>query len=436
MDYAEAYNFITSPDNFQRQEYLKDKSEAEIYIKRLQVLLDLLGNPEDKIPHYIHVTGTSGKGSVCLMLNSILRASGKKVGLLTSPHPSVITERWEINGKEMSKKEFTEIVDLVKQKLAEYVKISPYGIPSPFEIFTAMGLYFFAKHKVEWVVLEVGCGGKHDSTNVIPKKDVAVITNIGLDHLHILGDTKEEIAEEKSGIIKKGCAVFTAEQDPKILKIIEKESKKKKTTLIKISVNKYRDLKIDLDGTSFKYKNKNYHIPALGKHQVVNSILAINIASYLKIPDNQIRKGLAKMKAPIRMEVVSKKPLIILDGAHNEDKMKTTIETVKNLNLADNFNVLVGFSANKDIKTMIKQLAGLKPKTIICTKYTINPFREVADPELIASNFKKLVPKSKIKIFINPKKALDWAKKQQNDGLLLVTGSMFLSGELRVYFDL
>lgn len=434
MQYTEASNFITSIHNFQKQEYLKDKKEAEIYLKRLQALLNLLGNPEKKIPHFIHVTGTSGKGSVSIILNSILEASGKKVGLLTSPHPSSITERWEINGREMTKKEFAEIVSVIEEKLDKYLNTSVYGLPSAFEIFTAMGLYYFAKHRVEWVVLEVGCGGRHDSTNVIPKKDIAVITNIGLDHVHILGDSKQEIAKEKSGIIKKGCVAFTTEQNPKILKIIEVESKKQKVPLNKLTEIKYSVIDSNLDGTTFEYKNKKYFIPTLGRHQIINSILGLEIASFLNINDNDIRRGLEQIRVPIRMEVVSKKPLIILDGAHNQDKMLTTVRTIRELGIKD-LDLLVGFSANKDIDTMIEQLANLKPKTIICTRYTVNPFRKVADPELISNKFKKILPNSVIKRFIDPKKALDWAKANLKlDRALLATGSMFLSGELRTYF--
>ena len=172
---------------------MDNRKNCEVYLKRLQFFLDLLGNPEKKIPHYIHVTGTSGKGSVCLMLDSILRADGRKVGVLTSPHASVLQERWAVDGKMVSEKNFTEIIEEIKQKLDEYIRKSQYDMISYYEVMTAIALYYFAKKKVEWAILEVGCGGRYDSTNVIPRKDVAVITNIGLDHTDILGERRRRL---------------------------------------------------------------------------------------------------------------------------------------------------------------------------------------------------------------------------------------------------
>jgi len=234
MNQHQAEQFILSLSNIERKEYLSPYTQHDLYLKRLQFFLDLLGNPEKKIPHYIHVTGTSGKGSVCLMLDSILRADGRKVGTLTSPHASVIQERWTINGKMMTGKDFAEIVTEIKPKFDEYIRKSPYDMVSYFEIMTAIALYYFAKKKVEWAILEVGMGGRYDSTNVIPHKDIAVITNIGLDHTEVLGNTKEKIAYEKAGIIKRGCAVFTAEKNKKVLRVIEKECRKQKVKDIKI----------------------------------------------------------------------------------------------------------------------------------------------------------------------------------------------------------
>lgn len=440
MDYNEASNFIASLHNLSQKFYLKDKTEARLYLKRLQFLLNLLGNPEKKIPHFIHVTGTSGKGSVCLMLNSILRAWGKKTGLLTSPHPSAITERWEINGQEMNKKYFTAITAVIKSKLNKFIKLSPYDLPSFFEICTAMGLYYFAHKKVNWAIIEVGCGGRYDSTNVIPRKDVAVITNVRLDHTDILGNTKAAIAREKVGIIKPKCMVFAMEKDQNIINIIRKECNKQKVGLNNISGARYQTVNANIDYTTFNYHGTNYRLPLLGKHQIGNAILAIEISRSLDIPIKNIKAGLAKAKLPIRMEMISKKPLIILDGAHNPDKIKTTTNTIQQIKQMPgvkikNTHLLVGFSGNKDIGKIIRQLAGLQPETITCTRYTINPFRKTAEPQIIAKQFKKLLPRAKIKTFIDPREAMDNCKKRMAaDDLLLVTGSMFLSGEIRMHF--
>ncbi len=462
MNYTEAYNYLIALGHIKRKEYISDPRACGWYLKRMQFLLNMLGNPERKIPHYIHVTGTSGKGSVCIMLASILRASGKKVGLLTSPHPSVLMERWEVNGKTMPEKEFTELIEKLKPVLDTYLATTPYDMVSFSELMTAIALYYFAKKKVQWAVWEVACGGRYDATNIIPWKDVAVITNVGLDHIGILGDTKQKIAYEKSGIIKKGCHVFTAERDPKILRIIERECRKNKVQLSKIPprggltggvrpmrggerLGDAKDLhphyppRGGIFGTDFIYHNTPYHLPTLGHHQIKNAVLAIEITRSLNIADAAIKRGLANIVMPIRMEVVSKKPLIILDGAHNVDKIKTTIETIRNLqpttyNLQP-LHLVIALAADKDAAAITRQLATLKPQSIACTHFTCNPFRRAASPAALAKRFKRLLPRTRIKLFLDPKDALAWSCKQQkNEDLLLVTGSIFLSGELRMLF--
>ena len=441
MNAKQAEQFIVSLSNIGRKEYLSDKKNCSLYLKRLQFFLDLIGNPEKKIPHYIHVTGTSGKGSVCLMLDSILRASGKKVGTLTSPHASVIQERWTVNGRMMSGKDFAKVVTEIKPKFDEYIRKSPYDMVSYFEIMTAIALYFFAKQKVDWAILEVGMGGRYDSTNIIPYKDIAVITNIGLDHTDVLGDTKEKIAYEKAGIIKPGCTVFTSEKDKKVLSVIEEECKKDK---VKFQISLPRRQAGDFRFQNIQSSILNLKSTISGRHQLSNAQLCTDIAQYLKIPNKAITAGLKRVKLPLRMEIVSKNPTIILDGAHNPDKMKTTISSINNLKSSIlNLHLIIGFSADKDTKQMIRQLATLKPQSIACTRQTQNTFRKVANPGTIAAQFKKLLPKTKIEVFLDPIDALNWSLKNESarrnlaphgaraSDTILVTGSIFLSGEIR-----
>ena len=449
---------------------MTDPRHCGWYLLRLQFFLNLIGNPERKIPHYIHVTGTSGKGSVTAFLHSILQASGKNVGSTYSPHPTTITERWKVGNHYMTKKEFAEIVAYLKPKLDEYVAKTPYDMLSFFEVTEAIGLLFFIRKKVRWAVMEVACGGRTDSSNIIPWKDAAIITNIGVDHIGVLGNNKAEIAYEKAGIIKRNCAVFTGEKNKQMLKIIQKECKKNKTKLYLLSPITYlRDKRYEIrdsSSTKFNYQNKNYSLPCLGRHQIKNAILCIEVAQHLGISNQAIKKGLSRVQQPLRMEIVSKKPLIILDGAHNPDKMRTTVETIgevckfaslqvdkylnnnalAHLHTCAPVHLIVGFSADKNISKMIKQLASLKPKTIAVTRNTTNPFRKVADPQSISRQFKKLLPNSKIQIFLDPETALAWSKKYlhgeapkaktgtKTGDVLLVTGSIFISGELRPQF--
>lgn len=440
MSYKQAYNFLLGINKLARKEYLHDPKHCEIYLKRLEYFLMLLGNPQKNIPHYIHITGTSGKGSTAIMIASILQASGKKVALLTSPHPSTITERWEINGKAINQSEFAKIITTkIKPAWKKYLEISPYDPISFYEMMTAIGLYYFASKKVDYAVIEVGCGGRYDSTNVIPNKDIAVITNIGLDHVNVLGNTKAKIAYEKAGIIKRGCKTITGEDNKKILKIIKNECDKNKSPL-KISNYKFLITNKNLNELIFKYKNEIYKLPILGTHQIQNAILAIDTATILGIKNNVIKKGLIKIKLPLRCEIVNKKPLIILDGAHNPDKIKTTIKTVNDLKSAiynpKNKHLLLAFAADKSIEPMLKQLVTLKPITVACTIFTNNKFRTAASPQELTIKLKKLLPKATVNSFDNPQKAWHWSLKQaEKDDVLLVTGSFFLAGQIMSLID-
>lgn len=432
MNYQEAYNFLLSLNNLPRLEYMSDPRKSGVYLKRVQLFLDILGNPEKKIPHYIHVTGTSGKGSVTAYLHSILQAAGKKVGSTYSPHPTYITERWKIENRYMTKKEFVELVELIKPKFDQYLEKTPYDMLSFSEITEVIGILFFVKNKAEWAVMEVACGGRYDATNIIPYKDAAIITNVGLDHVGIIGNNKKEIAYEKAGIIKK-CPVFTMEKDKRIRAIFEREAKKTNGKIIDLHAEKYKVIINQFNQTEFVYKTRTFSLPLFGNHQIKNAILCIELARYLKIPDAAIYNGLKKAEQPLRLEVVNKKPLIILDGAHNPDKISSTVKALQGLKLKSDLYLIVGFSNDKNIKVLINHLAKLKPKMIFCTRNTVNPFRKVASPQKIQQLFRAQLPQNKnIVIRLDPIEAWEEALARiKPTDMVLVTGSIFLSGEIR-----
>ncbi|MFH1286230.1 MAG: Mur ligase family protein [Candidatus Magasanikbacteria bacterium] len=432
MDYRQAEQYLLSLSNLPRKEYMDDTEKCDDYLKRLQFFLDILENPEKDIPHYIHVTGTSGKGSTVNYLHSILYEGGKAVGSTISPHPSKLTERWRIGDTVMADEEFVEIMNELRPKLDEYLRTSPYDMLSYFDLTTTIAIYWMAKKHVEWAVLEVGCGGRYDSTNVIPDKDVAVITNIGLDHTDILGDTKEKIAYEKAGIITRDCSVFTMEEDESVLDVIQKEADKNNVTLSRI-MHQGTDIVQTLDKISFTYNDRQYSLSCLGEHQIKNASLVIEIAQSLGISEESIKAGLHNAKQPLRMEIVSKKPLIILDGAHNPDKMRTSAQTLKKIIKSKNnqISLIIGFSENKDIEKMVTILSELKPANIACTRYTNNVFRKVAHPKDIAKKFKEHLPEADIEMYLSPADAFQKLKKRlTKHDILLCTGSIFLSGEL------
>lgn len=436
MTYAEACQYLLALTNLPRRQYLSDARSCAWYLNRVRFFLKLIGSPEKRLPHIIHVTGTSGKGSVCLMLESILRAARWRVGTLTSPHPSAIVERWHVNGKAISRRQFAALVSGLEPAIEQCARATPFELPSISEFMTALGLCYFVQKKVDWTILEVGCGGRWDSTNVVPRKDIAVITNIGLDHTELLGGTKTKIAYEKAGIIKPGCRAVTAERDPKVLPVITKECRRQRVPLVSLAAALGRVTpRLSKAGISFFYDGALYHLPVIGTHQVANAVVAITVARMLGVPTAAIQRGLKCLSLPIRMELVSRRPLIILDSAHNRDKMDSTVRAMLELKKVRPFrslHLLIGFAANKDITAMLRQLAGLKPKTVACTRFTSNLFRKAADPRRLAALVKRYMPRAKVEVFLDPLQALAWSQKQQQRGdALLSTGSIFLSGQLR-----
>ncbi|HLD31607.1 MAG TPA: Mur ligase family protein [Patescibacteria group bacterium] len=434
MNFASAYNYLLSLQNLRRQEYMATNKHAALHLQRLEFLLSLLDHPEKKIPHYIHVTGTSGKGSVCSYLHQILLANGKRVGSTASPHPHTILERWRVGRRIMRPVEFVRYVEILKPILDKYLRTTSLEPPSFFEITEAIGLLFFVEQRIEWAVMEVGCGGRYDSSNVIPNKDLAIITNIGLDHVGVIGNNKKEIAQEKAGIIKRGCWVLTNETNPQILPIFQKEIKKTKAQgLIRTKLKMVKNIQVNLSGTSFSYQGQEFHTPAPGIHQAHNAILAIGAAKILNIPENQIRTGLANTHQSLCLEITGQHPLVVSDGAHNPNKIKTTVQTIQQM-FPDKtkIHLVIGFSADKNIKSMVRSLATLQPTSIACTRQTINPFRQTANPAELAKMFSCFCSSRLVNSFLDPHQALAWSRtqEQKNPGIILVTGSIFLSGEL------
>lgn len=305
-------------------------------------------------------------------------------------------------------------------------------MPSFFEITEIIAFIFFKNKKVDYAVLEVGCGGRYDSSNVIPHKKIAVITNIGLDHVGLIGNNEKEITYEKSGIINTVCEVFTAEENKKNLNIIKKECQKSQANLNIVLTNKFKILQTSLDSTIFNYQKENYKIKTIGQHQIINAILCIEIAKKLKIDSKKIKLGLVRTFQSLRLEIIKKEPLIILDGAHNKDKMNSTVESILKLN--KKVNLIIGFSGDKDIDSQIKSLMRLNLKTMILTRNTNNLFRKVADPKNLERKIKKLNKKIACQLFLDPKDAYNFAKnKTKKNEILLVTGSIFLSGEIKKF---
>jgi dihydrofolate synthase/folylpolyglutamate synthase len=322
-----------------------EKFGINLGLDRIKVLLERLGNPHQKFKS-IHVAGTNGKGSTCAMLASILKEAGYKVGLYTSPHLFDYRERIKINGKDIPKREFTRIIERIRKRIRSRNREET---PTVFEVLTAAAFTYFAEQKVEYAVIEVGMGGRLDATNVITPL-VAIITNIDLEHTAILGRTLAKVAAEKAAIIKPRVPVITAETKPEALRVIKHNADKNRSLLIQVG-SVQEGLKTNL----------------IGEHQKVNAACAVAAVRLANIAANKqaILRGLKMVSWPGRFQVLSRKPLTIVDGAHNPAGIKVLVETLKQQFPGKKFTFIFGTQEDKDLASMLSLLRPLAKKIVI-----------------------------------------------------------------------
>lgn len=347
-------------------------------LERITELCKKLGDPQKNMK-FVHVTGTNGKGSTCAMTEIILRKSGYKTGLFTSPYVRFFNERMAVNGKSISDDQLAEITAFVKP-YADSMEDKP----TEFELITAIAFEYFRREKCDVVVLEVGMGGRLDSTNIIENPLVSVITGISLDHTAFLGDTEEKIAAEKAGIIKKGCPVVYGGRDFGVTDTKETGEK----TAFSVIKEKADELgcafsfcdygalnlkKCDLDGAVFDYKDrKDVKISLLGLYQPQNAVKALEVIDALRssgliIPEEAVREGLAEVKWSARFEKLSEKPLVLYDGSHNPEGIAEAQRTLKYYFGDRKVNILTGVMADKDYSEMAEKLAPLANKIFTVT---------------------------------------------------------------------
>lgn len=341
-----------------------------------------LDNPQKKYK-IIHVAGTNGKGSTSAMIANILKCSGYKVGLFTSPHLIKYNERFRVNGEQITNEDLSRRIKLIREKNVDLTF---------FEFSTAIALQYFKEQKVDFAVVEVGLGGTWDSTNVVDG-DVAVLTSIGLDHTEFLGDSVKEITEDKCGIIKQK-SIVVANKENKGLEVIKKHAKKL------MLVDKYKG-----------------PIGLLGEFQKSNAALAAKTCELFGVSEGAIEKGIKTVEWSGRLEYI--KNNILLDCAHNIDGIEEVTKFVKGLKYK-RLIIVFGVTKNKDYVKMIKSLP--KSEFLIFTKPKIN---KALDPVELAQDKKHI-------IIENPKEALTFAKNlaKPND-LVLVTGSCYLVGNIK-----
>ncbi|MBR2954300.1 MAG: bifunctional folylpolyglutamate synthase/dihydrofolate synthase [Clostridia bacterium] len=391
-------------------------------LERISMLLDLLDNPQDKLK-IIHVAGTNGKGSTSTMISNMLIASGYKTGLFTSPYVIDFCERIQINGENVDKNIFAECVTEVRKKIEELNKKDI--IITEFEAITVSAFLCFVKAECEYVVLEVGLGGRFDATNVVKKPEAVVITSISLDHVAILGDTIEKIAFEKCGIIKENVPVITSSNQHKdALKVITETCKDKNCNLIITNPYKTEILDDSIFGTLFSYDENVYKTKLTGNHQLENTVNAIECAKVLKLSDNAIAQGIENTRMIARMEIIGKKPLVIRDGGHNEGCAEALYNFLTKYNV-QNINLLIGLMADKDVEGYVEKIVPLCNSVI-----TVTPSNPRA---LNGADLKEITEKycDDCKFINNPKEGYKYILlNTKEDETVLVCGSFYMMSDI------
>ncbi|WP_042354895.1 bifunctional folylpolyglutamate synthase/dihydrofolate synthase [Bacillus rubiinfantis] len=405
-------------------------------LKRMEWMMDKLGHPEAG-KKAVHIGGTNGKGSTVTFLRSILQASGFTVGTFTSPYIEQFNERISVNGKPISDEELLKIANVI-YPLAIELEGTDLGGPTEFEIITAMAFYYFSHHpNVDIVLYEVGLGGRYDSTNIIQPL-ASIITNIGLDHTNILGETYGEIAFEKAGIIKKNTAIFTAVKQDEALQVITDEAEKKAAPLYRLGVDFIIDsYKAMTDGESFNVKRgadtfANLEITMLGRHQTENATLAVVTAMYLDeqhiltISQQAIRKGLKQAFWPGRFEVLSNNPAVIIDGAHNNEGIDTLAQILTTRYADRDIHIIFAALKDKKYDKMIARLDEIADE-ISFVSFDF-PRAAKAEDFLLISNVKRKQAVTDWHSYIP--EVLDGLK---DNSILVITGSLYFISEVKPF---
>ena len=422
MNYEEALAFVHGRPRLRKAPTLK----------RMQQFLTELGNPQTKI-QAVHVAGTNGKGSTIAFLTSLLGQEGRQVGTFTSPFITRFNERIAVNGQPISDEAVVHLVTQVRP-VVEKMDQTELGGPLEFEIVTAMMFLYFAQHPVDVVLVEVGIGGMYDSTNVFTPL-VSVITNVGWDHMALLGNTLPEIAQQKAGIIKPHVPVVTGVQAPEALTVIKRVANEQHAPLMVLD----DDFKLTGDPADFESNDchvSNIKSGLLGVYQLKNLAVAIQAAVVLsrqrgwKLSADQIRRASLQARWPGRMEIMQQEPLVVLDGAHNLPGVQALKQSLQTYWQDRPIHILAAILDDKLFQPMIDELLTIPNAQLTLTNFQNPLHRQVVQPaELVANEARQ------INYEANWRTALRQLIKQVNPrDVVIITGSLYFVSEVRPLF--
>ena len=421
MNYNEALDYLNNTSWY----------AEEPGLDRISELLDRLGRPQEKL-RFIHIAGTNGKGSCAAMIASIMKCCGYKTGLFTSPYLFRFNERMQINGK--------QIDNDILSGIATVVRASAEGMekkPTAFELMTACALKWFAEQGCDIAVLEAGMGGIYDATNVIECPEASVIMNIGLDHTKVLGETVEEIAGNKAGIIKKGCSCVVYEQIPSVEEVFRSRCEEMSAPLRIAAFSEINSEFDSIEGQVFTYKGVPYALPLLGKNQLKNAAVVLETVEVLRekgwrLEQSEVEHGLYSVSWPGRFEIVSDEPCFVVDGGHNPQCAQTVVENLDNYFAGVPRVFLTGLLSDKDFKSVLRILAPAGDEFICITP----PSPRALPASELATELESLGKTASAAESIEDGIAVAIESARRLGGIVCATGSLYSVGKIREYFNL
>jgi dihydrofolate synthase / folylpolyglutamate synthase len=409
---------------------------VKLGLERTQELLRRLGRPERRCGRVVHVTGTSGKGSVSAVVESGLRAAGYKVGLYTSPSLERFTERMQVNRQDIPADELAGLVAEARVQV-EAMVAEGWEQPTEFEVTTVVGFLYFSRQYLDWLVLEVGVGGRYDATATVANTAVACITNIGLDHTDWLGNTEEKIAWEKAGIIRPAVPAVTGTEHAGALEVIRQEALSMDSVLAEVTGEDYRVVSfepegqvVDLYGARGWYEG--VRLSLLGNHQAANAAVALRVLELCGVSEAHIRQGLGTVVWPGRMEAVhlTGGPAVLLDAAHNPDKCGALAEAVRQYFPGRKVLLVLGALADKNVEAMARPLVALAERV-----WTTTP---ESPRQLSAADLAQVCRGLGADPVVEPHiaAAVEQAVQAAAPGdLVLITGSFYIVGPARFFLQ-
>jgi dihydrofolate synthase/folylpolyglutamate synthase len=449
-EYNDAYSWllslVTDPSG---NRYLIEKSPAQRHaeyedqLKRTAAFLDFLGNPQDSYKS-IHIAGTGGKGSVTTMIGSLLQETGLRVGVHTSPYLQVPNEKLLVNGKMAAPSKFTSLVNGFKQQYDEFTSKYPNLTPRHSEAWVAMVHLYFAQQQVDWGVIETGMGGRFDPTNVL-SPELSVITNVDFDHVPQLGTTLEEIAFHKAGIIKPSKPVITGETKTAVLDIIQREASDKNSPLFRTGQDFNVEVKtmgetgsvVDIATPLHRYSDIKINLPGIFQPQnAATAVMAVDILSsrhQIPLTSEKIERALRSIKFAGRMEKVQAHPTVILDGAHNPQKMESLARSLQAVYGNRTYTLIVGMLATKDASSSITYLLPNVHRVVATSPHIFGkPSIKIED---MAGLIRTIDPAKNVETADNAVEAIRRVLNGAVPGeLIVVTGSIYMLGEAREHW--